>query len=317
MIGRLTQKVKHNINRLFLAGFHKPLPPPTAEEQRHIEALRERVREIDAAEGDLVSDQWAEYRRSLRQEIQERDPRGFTNWESINHVAFWIPDKTEFLQLRRRRDWFRWRDAIAEDRVGHPEPYILYPRSSGNLIHHAYSVAEFLDHTRRRVEDMSTVVEFGGGYGSTARLFYRLGFRGHYVIYDLPEYCALQEYFLSSVGLGLDVAYQTVHEPGEMRVSLLSKPEDLAKIPEVDLFVALWSVSECPFELRETIWSQLPAIKNYLIAYQHRYGDFDNLAYFEKLRATRDDIHWFDYEIEHLRTSVVFDGNRYLLGAKT
>src|SRR5207244_11597755 len=51
------------------------------------------------------------------------------------------------------------------------------------------------------VDDLACVLEFGGGYGSMCRLFHNLGFRGRYLIFDLPAFSALQRFFLRSIGM--------------------------------------------------------------------------------------------------------------------
>ena len=42
----------------------------------------------------------------------------------------------------------------------------------------------------------ATILEIGGGYGNFCRLLMKRGFAGSYVIYDLPEFLQLQEWYL-------------------------------------------------------------------------------------------------------------------------
>ena len=76
------------------------------------------------------------------------------------------------------------------------------------MIHHAYHLAQFEEKTRTQVHEIDFVLEFGGGYGSMCRLFYNLGFRGRYVIFDLPSFSALQIYYLKT----LDLPVQPINE---------------------------------------------------------------------------------------------------------
>ena len=77
-----------------------------------------------------------------------------------------------------------------------------------------------------RARDLSSsgvIVEFGGGYGSMCRLLHKLGFSGQYFIYDLPEFVALQRYFLKSIGMpvrdgppdDVTVGHSPFHRSGE------------------------------------------------------------------------------------------------------
>jgi hypothetical protein len=90
---------------------------------------------------------------------------------------------------------------LVESPVGNPKPSPDYPGSSGNLIHQAYSLAQLTEIGDCRLENLSQIVEFGGGFGTMCKLVHQLGFKGRYIIFDLPECSALQEYYLNAVGL--------------------------------------------------------------------------------------------------------------------
>ena len=40
-----------------------------------------------------------------------------------------------------------------------------------------------------------------GQPGAKSRLFFKMGFHGKYILYDLPQFSALQTYYLKSVGI--------------------------------------------------------------------------------------------------------------------
>jgi hypothetical protein len=191
--------------------------------------------------------------------------------------------------LKQHHEWnTRWRSAINEISVGNPIPYIFYPASSGNLIHHAYHVAQFEEKTKYKIQDMEFVFEFGGGYGSMCRLFHNLGFRGKYVIFDLPSFSALQTYYLKTGGFPV----QTVAEAANK------------------MFVATWSISESPAKIREAVLSLVPGFQSFLIAYQDRFGEVDNVKYFEDWRKTVKNVAWNNWRINHI------SGSSYLVGTR-
>ncbi len=109
--------------------------------------------------------------------------------------------RVELHALRKSERWDVWRRAIGEQAAGLPFPCLFYPLSSSNAIHHGYHLYRFETQTGVGIQEFGTIVEFGGGYGSLCRLAHRLGFRGKYIIFDLPEQCALQRYYLSSIGI--------------------------------------------------------------------------------------------------------------------
>jgi len=136
------------------------------------------------------------------------------------------------------------------------------------------------------VTEWDTVIEFGGGFGSLCRLMHQLGYRGRYVIFDPPQFTLLQRYYLRSAGIMQD---------GDDRVVLTSELADLERHVATlsadtwAMFVACWSLSETPLELRARIRPLVERIGRYALAYQERYGEVDNVDYFRRvwLQGTR------------------------------
>jgi hypothetical protein len=157
------------------------------------------------------------------------------------------------------------------------------------MIGNAYKLSQLILTHQVDLTKINTIFEFGGGYGSIARLCFRLGFKGTYIIFDLPEFSALQKYFLSASELPVKISMVPIKaEPNT--VVLLSQAsqlkEQLGNTP-ADMFTATWSLSESPLSLRETIVSLIKNVKYFLIAYQEKfpvYSGTDNIAYFKKLQ---------------------------------
>jgi hypothetical protein len=211
--------------------------------------------------------------------------------------ARYVPVELAFLQ--QRSDWSRWRSAIRERLAGFPFPYPLYPLSSANAIHHAYHLCRFEDHTGLRAHTFRTVCEFGGGYGSMCRITRSLGFSGQYLIFDLPEFSAIQQYYLGAVRAdGV-----TISDPGQLVSSA-------ARCDGPSLFIATWSLSESPANLRQQILDSVSRFDAFLIAFQDRFGEQDNKAFFGSLPSELSEIHWETRPIAHL------PGNAYLFGCR-
>lgn len=199
----------------------------------------------------------------------------------------------EFETLRLSAEWeSRWKPALDEDRAGLPTPFRGYSRSSATLIHHAYHIFRFEAATGRKISDFETVVEFGGGYGSMLRLIERLGFSGKYHIHDLPELGALQRFFHESVR-----AEGWTGGAGGQRLtaSFSSRREDALRElsdPESTLFIATWSLSETPLEVREEWRPTLARFSWFLIGFQEVFEGMNNRAWFAELTASRPDVRW-------------------------
>lgn len=196
---------------------------------------------------------WNVFRARLKEHLMHGDLENFLNWDVVRDTMFHFakPDELEYLQ--QTDDWPIWEKAIIETHVGNPPNNL-------NLIHQAYSLARYFEFYNgiSEIRKINSIVEIGGGYGCMRRLVYELGFRGQYVIYDLPEFLELQRYYLGRLNL------PTV---------FTSNPAEI----DGDLLIALWSVSEMPLELRDAV---LRNARRYLMAYQDDFDGIDNTAYF-------------------------------------
>src|SRR4029077_4227477 len=140
------------------------------------------------------------------------------------------------------RSWRRrWRPALREDSTGLPQRCRYDIRSSGNLIHHAYTLFKFEQSVGKTIDQFSSIFEFGGGYGGFCRLAHRLGFRGTYLIFDLPEFSALQKFFLESLRIPVNDGQK---RPGVHCISDFADLESRLGVSTDWLLVGLWSLSE-------------------------------------------------------------------------
>jgi hypothetical protein len=269
--------------------------------ERRIAELRRSMLDLPHSRGEMPL--WAKQRAELRQLAERRDPRRFLTWPCVVNmmvVGNTALAREEFSALRDDSDWQRrWKPAIREDPVGLPVPFPRYPGTSATLIHHTYHVQRFERATGLRVPDLAWVIEFGGGYGSLARLFHRLGFRGRYHLHDLPEWSALQRFFLSSA-LGAEGSFTFSADLAEAR--------KITDLPGHGLFVATWSLSETPLTLRNEWLRILDRLQIFLLGYQHEFHGVDNRMWFSELQQRRPDLTWTQEEIRHI------PGNAYLFG---
>lgn len=310
-------------------GEDLPAPGSTMMEQRRqaakqvalIDELRNEtiaMPEPKAATESAAESAWVSNRVKLRKCIIKEDPREFLKWDVVTESMF-VGNQSyidvELRYLMNRPDWKSlWEGVIQEDPAGAPKPYKGYRRSSGNRIHQSYHLCRFEEETGLAVSRFPLIVEFGGGYGSLCRLVHKLGFRGQYLIFDLPEFVALQKFYLGTLDMPLIEAKDAA--PGRQGILCTS---DLAVLGSIDLqeaqqslFIATWSLSETAKAFREQIVA-LPAIDSaaaYLITYQRDFEGVDNPRFFDAWRAKKPNIHWLHSEISHM------PGNNYLFGRR-
>lgn len=301
-------------DKLALRLFDRPLPPPTEREKELEAGLRAEL----AAAGSVASlPTWERFREELRRELDARDPRTFLRWPIIQHAMCLTNSGAvvpEYLGLRTSGHWARYSRAVEESPAGNPVRFLYCPRSSGSLLHHCHHVMRFAEITGADLSTMDAIVEFGGGYGSMCRLLHRLGFRGRYFIYDLPEFSALQRYFLQSIGMpvldaGADPAAPGIHllsDLGKLQAALALLPAGGRRA-----FIATWSLSESQPELRDRFLPLVETFDCFLLAFQNHFNGVDNNDYFAQFeRATAARVEWTKKRLRHL------PGNNYLFGKR-
>jgi len=312
MLKRIGEKLLH-------FALNKPLPLSSAQEEVFLSELQTTFRMFPVLETANVPSSeaaWLSNMNRLRELVLGQDPRKFLRWDVVSStmfIAFARFIYTELNFLKHRPDWnLRWRAAIQESPVGYPIPYIFYPASSGNLIHHAYHIAQFEEKTKVQVENIEFVFEFGGGYGSMCRLFHNLGFNGRYIIFDLPSFSALQRYFLKTIGLPVrSVAEFMKSKTGIVCVSDVQELKALLADnigANNGMFIATWSISESPMGVRDSILPLVSGFELFLIAYQDRFEEVNNADFFNNWKGLNKNITWQNWRIEHIPDS------SYLIG---
>lgn len=157
----------------------------------------------------------------------------------------WLREEVTFLEKRISRD--KTKVLLQEDYVGDPLLLNSTYLTSHNSIHHLYHLIRFFDKTYCNLDQIDTIVEWGGGYGNMAKIFKRLKpTPSTYVIIDTPLFSCIQWLYLATV-------------LGEESVNLLQNPGDTIHAEKInllpicfvdchkisaDLFISTWALSE-------------------------------------------------------------------------
>ena len=302
----------------------RPMAAATEDERHAADKLRADLDRLSAAAdmSSVTHEAWTAYAERLAHLVRAEDPRSFLRWDVVQKtmvVANCRYVHTELKWLWRRPDWdTKWSKALVDPHVGHPRPFPWCRKASANTIHHAYHLAQFEDKTFVDPAKMDFVFEFGGGYGSMCRLLRDLGFRGTYVVFDLPAFSAIQRYYLRATGTSQS-DLESLRRRGSGVICTddweeLRQAIDCAKNAGRSLFLATWSLSESPIATRESLLPLISLFDNYLLAYQNSaFGELDNDDYFRAMeeRELFRDVRWEKWEIPHL------PGNHYMVGTRT
>lgn len=277
-----------------------------------IAELRHRIKKLKIPKKNkLIHNKWLVGIIMLRKQILTQNPRNFLQWEVIRATMFIgnaLFTIKEFIFLRRH-NWNKWRKAISEKNYISTEPYLLYPKSSGNLIHQAYHLAKFEQICGETINDYDFIFEYGGGYGSMCQLVHNLGFKGRYVIFDFSVFSALQIFFLKINGF--NPSSDILDKKAE--ILCLDNIKDVKKIiprKGKKLFIATWSLSESPLTIRKKVYPLIKDMDTHIIGYQYNFGEIDNYQYFKNYQLKLNKLKWWNQEIKQL------SNNYYLFGFK-
>lgn len=184
---------------------------------------------------------WEGFTNQIKHHLQNDAIQNFMNWPIIQNTMIAGVDLTEFEQLKASKNWELWEPKLGET-VLKPNTYNLFPNSSTNNMHHAYSLNVMMEHLGCDLSDFNTIIEFGGGYGNTCRLFKVWG-ESDYFIYDIPELIDIQKFYLENNGV--------------KNVTFLSGLDKVDELKGKSLFLGLWSISETPVSERNFMLENL------------------------------------------------------------
>ena len=216
----------------------------------------------------------------------------------------------ELRDLKKSKKWDFYKNLLIEDHVGNPIRFFLYLKSSGNKINHVYHLYIIEKILKINLKnDVNKIFEFGGGYGCMARIFSKINKRIRYTCFDTFYVNLLQYYYLKHNSL--DVGFSKKN-----KFFLNSKFKNLNN--NYDLFLANWSLSEAPINLRNKFYYKIYKSKYILISFQEKFENIDNLKYFNNLKKRLKNK--FDITIiknKYYKGNIIFKQNHYFfLGKK-
>jgi len=278
----------------------RPLPPITREQELLVQDLRYNISKYCAdvkSNLDITAHWWDTIKR-FEKAVTDKDPREFLRWEECRPLTAGPGVFPQYFALRKSKKWAsRWRFVLEDAPVGHPYPFFLYPKVGANIILHAYHIDKFERFAGKAISDFDVVVEFGGGYGGLCRLIHKLGFRGKYILFDLPQQTMLQNFYLKAAKMPVvsEDDKNNSHNGIYFQFSLENFISHFQNIKSVargnKLFIATWSLSECPISLRECVSSNIIDHCDYmLISFQERYKDIDNIEYFARWKEIHSNV---------------------------
>ena len=294
------------------------LSKPTQTESARIDSLRAMLSQASPpqADGSEAERAWVKRRIALRDLVLTKDPRRLLSWD-IWEAFCGRGNSAHLSELRGSPDWNTyWKPALREPPFGQPPRRLPWPWSGSFRIWQAFVLLELNNLGQKRVADFSVILEFGGGYGALCALAFSLGFRGTYIIFDLPEFRLLQTYYLRSLGL-------PVREPVKPNGSPFCAPPNVVVVSDLDelerwleqltgasLFVSVLGLTDTSMEFRGRFLPLLARFEMLYFLYQPRFREVDNLQWRDQLMCSLDSFNWLE------KQPPILGQTRLLLGRK-
>jgi hypothetical protein len=258
-----------------------------------------------APDPEWIDPIWEKPYQDLKELLMVKNPHDFLQWEPIRKTMHMGAGKAAASYLRsfEKIPGDYWHEIAEEHLFGNPCIY-NGTKWSPTTVKHAVHLHRFQKFTGRSIPDNFTCIfEFGAGYGSMCRLIRRMGFKGDYVIYDMPLVCILQKFYLEVVEVDftwtdsdlLGLTYWLArHHPGNC------------------LFIATFSMDEAPIKARYLTQHMVKEFGGIMIAYHSNYSQYDNRKHFTEIwKNGMEDYHWVESEVEENKQE-----SHYLFGVK-
>ena len=238
----------------------------------------------------LVTPFWQDRLRDIKKDFSPKFPYSFLTNRVIRFTMFVYFCEYNQLQLNYLKGLLNiddLRKLLVESYCGSPNTILTNDIiTSGNTVHHAYHIMRYLEETKTSIHDIGSILEWGGGYGNMCKLWKRLNDKLTYIIVDLSLFSCIQYVYLSSIF-------------GKEEVNLINGSDDFVKegkiniiplcwiktlVPEIDMFVSTWALSESTKEAFELIKKKKSfGADKFLIAHQCGGKDFPEATAVKKL----------------------------------
>lgn len=289
------RKVRLNIRSYWLNEVKKRFVP----EAQHVDELLEGFESLAGVR--VTENEWQEFVQGFVKAFRRTNPAAFLRDPYVRQVMHprQIGLTSRYLDnLRGRPIWEEvLSKACVESRFGDPIIDPSLPQASPLLIQHCFHLKRVLETTGMPLDRLQSLFEFGGGYGNFALLLKNLRFEGSHVIYDLPHMVLLQQFYLKNVfrerletdpGFLGNVSWLSGNPTNEtVARAVRSAAED-----RPSLFLATWSLSESPIDLRNSFLPLISRFDFVCIAYQRTFDGVDNHAYFQSVLPKVDSHDW-------------------------
>jgi len=173
---------------------------------------------------------WDKNIEGIKFHLRKQKLENFLNWSTIR-ATMYVGDAPHVIgmykQLQESGEWERWEKAVARTPIGNAPASKMFKNTDGSMIVNAYHLYTWERVSGCRIDEMESIVEFGGGYGALCLICHRLGFSGAYHMIDFDTMRVLSDYFLK--GNKIHIVYELKKKLFDLMIAVHSIDEATAK----------------------------------------------------------------------------------------
>lgn len=208
---------------------------------------------------------WEEMNNIVKSEILDIKNADFLNHYVIRNCMYTSSYETQRyiyqLQLIDKQFGYDYTNWILNDEPLFGNPELLEYRPglvcSGNSIQMLYHIAYWQEKTGLSISNINSILEWGGGYGSMARIIKKINPNLSYKIIDTEVFSSLQKWYLDTCNPSNDIETLTV---------------DLVDLDifNYEMFISTWALSESSPDAIDFVAQKLSVINcdHFLLAFQ-------------------------------------------------
>jgi hypothetical protein len=220
----------------------------------------------------------------------------------VNEGGSWMDEQIKFLESQMKQNALR--RILVENKCGKPEIKSSEYQTSHNSIHHLYHLVKYQHETKKSLLNKTTIIEWGGGYGNFAKLFFRLNpYQCTYIVIDTPLFIVLQKAYLATT-VGKDYVHLVENKKDKIhegKINLLPLGLLESKKLNCDTFISTWALSESSKYSQDYVAKRKYfGAANILMAYQDSYSDLPDASRIEDLITK---VGGAIYDIPFIKTS--------------
>lgn len=239
---------------------------------------------------ELIHENWLQNITALEAYFVGRMDEGFMSNEVINGTMVFTNRDAFRLEAKALSSAYG-KQVVSEMVSKGLNPAFLSGRSHRssliNSTHHLHHLMRFEQCTGKKISNIGSVVEFGGGYGNMGRVVQNFGACSRYSIVDLLLFSCIQYVFLGTVAGTERVAFD--NDNTKKDASFILHPlfrADSQTGLQGELFISTWALSEStPAAYGWVVNHDWFGARNLLLAYNEHWKPWPGNTLHESLAA--------------------------------